>query len=350
MKGIDVSYYQGNINWKNVYRDGFRFAMIKATQGTNIVDPRFEENIVGAYSSGLACGTYHYFTAYTKEDAIAEAEHFIRTMEPYKDCIKLWAAIDVENREHQDVDKELLTNIVIAFCERVKEAGFKPMLYANGNFISYHYNYNRLRCYPLWYACWYAAEDENDKPTRDYDYLIWQHGLTQSSGIGGDVDGDYGYFDLPQDDPIEAGDVVKIQRGSYYYNTRIEVPDFVLENSWIVETVNDDRVVINKSIDGLAEINSAVYAADCFVVGNVDNQTDDPIDQPPKDDDPAPPQNNGGDEAGQDTVINHQPAPVDPGDDTEDDEDTSTMVKFFKMLLKALLIAVRSVFGKGGTN
>ena len=350
MKGIDVSLWQGDINWKSVYNDGVRFAMIKATQGKNIVDPQFANNIVGAYSAGVACGTYHYLSATTVNGAIEEAEFFAKTMEPYRDCITLWSAIDVEERKHQDLDNSTLTDIVIAFCETVKTLGYEPMLYANGNFISYHYEFDRLRKYPLWYACWYDAETENDKPIRDYDYKIWQHGVGRVNGIGGDVDADFGYFDLPEAEPVVEGDIVKVKPGAYYYGTSIEVPEFVLEKDWIVSSVSGDRVVIDASTDGLAQINSAVYQKDCIILGNVDPEPQ-PEPEPEPNPEPEPEPNPEPDPEPQPEPPTEEdpkePEPSEPSEPSEDDDTPPALVNFFKMILRALLIAVRSVFGKG---
>ena len=98
-KGIDVSTFQGEIDWQAVKRSGVSFAMIKATQGRAVssdaylfTDSRFVRNITQASQSGIECGVYHYLTARTVSEAVKEAEYFTRTILPYKPQIKLWAA------------------------------------------------------------------------------------------------------------------------------------------------------------------------------------------------------------------------------------------------------------------
>ena len=80
LRGVDVSSYQGRIDWSAAYADGIRFAMIKATQGRsltdanlrNFTDSRFHENAVGASGAGMVCGAYHYLTALNEAEAAEE--------------------------------------------------------------------------------------------------------------------------------------------------------------------------------------------------------------------------------------------------------------------------------------
>ena len=127
LRGIDVSYAQGTINWLAVYADGVRFAMIKATQGRAVssnsylfADRHFAANITGASDVGLKCGVYHYLTAKTVKEAQREAQHFIDTIAPYKPRIELWAAVDVEEKKYLPRNKKALSAIVNAFCAYVE--------------------------------------------------------------------------------------------------------------------------------------------------------------------------------------------------------------------------------------
>ena len=288
MKGLDVSLFQGVIDWKKVKKDGYGFAMIKVSQGKDVdnpysgcfEDPKFRTNIVNASDAGLLCGTYHYLCAINEEEAKTEAQFFCDAMKPYKDKIKLWASVDVEDvyppQYCGTVDKDKLTRIVRTFCSVVKANGFKPMLYSNTNYMTYHFNYNQLKDIPLWYANWYSGSGwtEADKPVRDFSYKIWQYGYCYTSGIGNGqsgVDGDFGYFtqaDINGDDEIREGDIIGIKSDAYYYGTDIFVPDFVIERDWIVEQVIGDRVYFDKSADGLYSINSAVAIEDCYLVAH----------------------------------------------------------------------------------
>ncbi len=381
MKGIDVSRWQGSIDWEEVGRAGVRFAMIKATEGAEGADPCFSANINGAVGAGIACGTYHYLRATQKEDTIAEADHFADVMDPLRERISLWAALDVETEEHRRLGKKKLTDLVILFCERVRARGYRPMLYTNNDFIAFCYDFERLTVYPIWLACWYDG-GENDRPVRDFSYQIWQQGVTRVDGISGDVDNDYGYFALPETpEEIRPGDVVRIRPGSRYYGTDIPVPEAVLERAWIVESVDGDRVVIDRSEDGGMAIDSAVAAGDLIPVGEAEGTPESPEENggagepeapdgdgesgdsaaPPQSDPPAgetPPDGSAPD-AQPDTPTEDpppgQPDPPTAGQDADPAEKEAAaeeeamekgLVAFFRMIFRAVRTALRAVFGR----
>lgn len=273
LRGIDVSYAQGTINWSAVYADGVRFAMIKATQGRAVssnsylfADRHFAANITGASDVGLKCGVYHYLTAKTVKEAQTEAEHFCQTIEPYRARIDLWAAVDVEEKKYLPKNKKLLTEIVNAFNAYVAAEGFKPMIYTNRDFLTNYLNYNGLNCRTIWRAHWksngsltYGDVDAASHPT-DYtgDMPIWQFGLGKSgtvSGIKAAIDLNYGYFDdtvqqsptivLPDTDEFAVGDKVKVRAGrNYLYGSTKKFTLWFRE--YEVLSVRGDRVVIGK--------------------------------------------------------------------------------------------------------
>jgi GH25 family lysozyme M1 (1,4-beta-N-acetylmuramidase) len=187
--GIDVSTHQGVIDWAGVAADKYSFAIVKATQGRSeyysyrdFVDSRFAANVVGASEAGLRVGVYHFLTAQTDDEARAEARFFCAAIEPYRERITLWAAVDVESR-HLPADKVKLTGIVKAFCAEVAAHGFAPMVYTNPNWLKNRLN--DLTKYPLWLALWRSV----DNPPAGYTWAVWQHtsgGWVQ--GIAGNVD------------------------------------------------------------------------------------------------------------------------------------------------------------------
>lgn len=206
MKGIDVSLWQGEIDWNAVKADGVSFAMIKASEGgspaeSGIADPRFRQNIENASAAGIACGVYHYLTAKTPAGAREEADFFLKTVRPFAGKIALWAAADMETGE--GLDRTALTDTALAFLRRVEEGGFSPMLYANTDYIRNRYDYARLSAYPLWYACWYDAAGEEERPERTFPFAIWQQGTGRVAGVCGACDVDYGFFSLPREEPAE---------------------------------------------------------------------------------------------------------------------------------------------------
>ena len=196
-KGIDVSTFQGEIDWAAVKRSGVSFAMIKATQGRAVssdaylfTDSRFVRNITQASQAGIECGVYHYLTARTVSEAVKEAEYFTRTILPYKPQIKLWAAVDVEEDKYLPTnDRALLTSIVKTFVNYVKTKGFEPMVYTNPSYLKYRLN--SIGGIPLWLALW---RDVNNVPQSYPDMKLWQYGKGSVSGIVTDVDLNLGFY------------------------------------------------------------------------------------------------------------------------------------------------------------
>ena len=206
-RGIDVSSYQGDINWALVKADGIDFALIKATQGRsetgnyrNFTDSRFDENIVGAHRWGIRCGVYHYLTAQTVSEAMAEADLFLSAIDPYKSTINLWAAVDVESK-YLPTDKTLLTQIVNTFCSKVTSAGYRPMVYTNPYYLKNRLN--NITYWDLWLALWRAKALV--PKVDDYPNLrVWQWGKEAVDGVAGKPDANYMISDIEVEEPPKS--------------------------------------------------------------------------------------------------------------------------------------------------
>jgi len=200
MKGIDVSYAQGKVDWERVKAGGTEFVMIKASQGRLIrnpngkpfTDPRFLENVKGACRVGLHIGVYHYLTASDTEAAIREAEYFLSVITPHKDKITLWACCDTEEDRYLPKGRSELTGVVHAFLKKVRTGGFTPMLYTNPNYLKY--KLLDVSMYPLWLAYWNASEAR----ALAYNPKVWKYGIGRAEGVNTRVDLDRGYFNLPE--------------------------------------------------------------------------------------------------------------------------------------------------------
>ncbi len=275
LRGIDVSTYQGNINWSAVKSSGIDFAIVKATQGRAVssnsylfTDRQFAANVTGAHDVGLKVGVYHYLTAKTVKEAQTEAAHFCDTIAPYKPRIELWAAVDVEEDKYLPQNKKTLSAIVDAFCAYVAAEGYRPMVYTNPNYLIYRLE--RIPDYDLWLALW---RDKSRKPT-GYDTMkIWQYGAETVKGIStGEVDSNFGYFDVAVEDvpskPVvatpdttefEVGDIVKVRTGkNYLYGTTKKFTTWFRE--YEVISVKGDRVVIGKK----GTVTAAVHADNLY--------------------------------------------------------------------------------------
>lgn len=187
-KGIDTSLFQGSIDWTKVKADGVEFAMIKASQGRTatydapFTDPRFVESRRSAGQAGLYWGCYHYLCARNLTEAKREAEYFVNLVKPYRDEMKLWAAVDVEDSSVGALSHDELTEIVELFCGIVREAGLRPMVYTNTNWLEWAKEFTPPAGVPIWQAHY----GRTDHPAGA---KIWQY--TDSGtvdGICGNVD------------------------------------------------------------------------------------------------------------------------------------------------------------------
>ncbi|MDE7229641.1 MAG: glycoside hydrolase family 25 protein [Oscillospiraceae bacterium] len=188
IKGIDVSVWQGVIDWKQVKEAGVRFAIIRSSSGPR-VDKLFDYNIVEAQKAGILVGVYHYCYAMNPEEAREEARHFIETIKPYR--IDYPVMFDFEDNSQAKLGKETLTAIAEAFLSELKNAGYYPMIYSYRNWLENNLDMDRLSEYDVALAEWNVTTPKYTRP-----YGIWQYSCKgRISGIEGDVDLDLCYRD-----------------------------------------------------------------------------------------------------------------------------------------------------------
>ena len=190
-KGIDVSRYQGDINWKKVAADGIEYAFIRlgirgASEGKLSMDVKYEDNIEGALENDIEVGVYFFTQALTKEEAVEEAEFVLEHLEGYDVTYPI--VLDVEevttkDPRTEDMTKQERTDVCIAFCERIKAAGYTPMIYGNLKTFLLMVDMEQLEDYEKWFAFY-------QMPLYfPYEFSIWQYTSTGSvDGIKGDVD------------------------------------------------------------------------------------------------------------------------------------------------------------------
>ncbi len=191
IKGIDVSYWQGVIDWRRVANSGVKFAIIRSSYSHDKVDKMFEYNITEAKKAGIYVGVYHYCYALNEEEAREEARFFIETIKPYE--IDFPVMFDFEDPSQAGLGREKLTRIAEVFLGEIKDAGYYPMLYSYKNWLTDNLDMDRLSEYEVAVAEW-----DVPKSTYNRRYGVWQYsckGLV--SGIEGDVDLDICYKDFP---------------------------------------------------------------------------------------------------------------------------------------------------------
>lgn len=190
-KGIDVSRYQEEIDWKKVAGDGVEYAFIRlgirgATEGKLAVDMAYEENMEGALENNIDVGVYFFTQALNEEEAVEEAEFVLEHLGDYD--ISYPIVLDVEevttkNPRTKDLTKEDRTDACIAFCERIKEAGYTPMIYGNLKTFLLMLDMEKLEEYEKWFAYYRTPL------YFPYEFSIWQYTSTgKVDGIGTDVD------------------------------------------------------------------------------------------------------------------------------------------------------------------
>ena len=175
IKGIDVSIWQPNIDWVKVKNAGIKFAILRGAYGTS-KDAKFDEHIKGAQSQGLDVGVYVYSIASTIAEAEKEATFILDVIKPYK--ITYPIMFDIEDVKQADLNIKARTDLCVAFCEKIENAGYYAMIYANKHWLETKLDYNTLKVYDVWLAQW------ADKPTWTGNYGIWQTGQEYVDGIG----------------------------------------------------------------------------------------------------------------------------------------------------------------------
>ncbi len=163
--GIDVSKYQGGINWQQVRNQGIRFAMIRVGTTKKGLDDQFINNINGANAAGVRTGIYIYSYATTPEAAAAEANQVLAWIAPY--TVTFPIAIDIEDSCQKGLNAAQLQAIADTFCGIINANGYEPMVYASRNWFmgrmpsvssaKWIAQYNTSCDYPGDYAMWQSS-------------------------------------------------------------------------------------------------------------------------------------------------------------------------------------------------
>ena len=255
-KGIDISYYQGDVDFEKVKNSGIDFIMIKAGQGRTaeynapFTDPKFKENIENAAransNSNTYLGVYWYYTASTDKEVLEEAEYLLKLIKPYKFNIKTYVAIDVEDSNLIKSNKSTLTRHIKTFCSIIKSAGFRPLIYANSYWLEK--KFTPPSDVPLWVAYWSDIIDI-DKITESYpNCKIWQCGARPVSGISGNVDYNYAYDiigDTNNDNKVNNKDISTLLKYLAGWNITINAQQ---------ADINQDGYITMKDVNSLIRL------------------------------------------------------------------------------------------------
>ncbi len=190
-KGIDVSRYQNDIDWSKVAGDGVDFAFIRlgirgSSEGTLVLDTTYEQNMKGAAANGIDTGVYFFTQALDEKEAVEEAEFVLENLQDYDITYPVVLdveAIETKNPRTKDMTREEWTKVTIAFCERIKEAGYTPMIYGNLRTFLLMLDMEQLEQYEKWFAFFRTPL------YFPYEHSVWQYtSKGKVDGIKGDVD------------------------------------------------------------------------------------------------------------------------------------------------------------------
>jgi len=192
-RGIDVSFYQENIDWKAVKEAGIDFAIIRAGYGRLISqkDTKFDQNVAGAKAAGIDVGVYWYSYADTPEAAVTEAEVCYEVIKDYQFEYPIY--FDIEDPMIADLPPEQLSAITDAFCSTLEKKGYYVGVTSYTSFLTYKLLPYIFEKYDTWVAHYGVVS-----PTYARNYGIWQY--TSSgyvNGIRTRVDLDYCYREYP---------------------------------------------------------------------------------------------------------------------------------------------------------
>jgi lysozyme len=184
LQGIDVSHYQGNVNWNAVKNAGCAFAYAKATEGTSVTDAQFAANWSGMKSAGLLRGAYHFYHA--NQDSTQQAQHFLSVVKLAPGDLPPFLDFEVNN----GVTGSALINGVQNWLDIVSsQMGVTPLIYTLTSFWNPNMN-DQFGKYPLWLARYSSAPGA--LPEGWSNWTFWQYSQSlPMSGISGNVDHDY---------------------------------------------------------------------------------------------------------------------------------------------------------------
>lgn len=201
MRGIDVSKWQGRIDWQRVKDAGIEFVIIKAGEGTEVAK-NFYTNINGAKEAGIPCGIYWFSNAKSSWEAVAEANACLEIASQYQ--LEFPVVCDFEYRSIEkcgnplEKDRTAATDAVLSFLETIENGGYYSMIYTNRNFSSRYFEFDRISSeYDVWCAGYNVSSPGLACGIWQYSQTGKVDGIDMDSRKKADVDLDIAYRDYP---------------------------------------------------------------------------------------------------------------------------------------------------------
>ncbi len=223
--GIDVSYYQGTIDWNAVKKSGVEFVFVRVGyrgygSGKLVTDAKAAENLRGAINAGLKVGAYIFSQAITPQEAREEAQYALNQVAGYH--ITMPIVMDYEYAEsgtgrlyNAKLSRETATQIVNTFCEYIIQAGYEPMVYANKSMLESSLNAGNIP-HKVWLANYVTKSEYQGN------YEFWQYSSSgRVNGINGRVDSNFWYDGLEQV-PEQETYTQTIENGVYVIESALQ--------------------------------------------------------------------------------------------------------------------------------
>lgn len=193
--GIDVSKWQGNFDFAKAKEEGVQFAILRGAYSTN-KDVKFEQYYNACKGLNIPVGVYLYSMAKSVSEARTEANFLINNVLKDKQ-FEYPIYMDVEDKVQRALGKDLLTDIIITFCDTLEKAGYYVGIYSSASFFKTYMHEDKLKRFDKWIAQW------NNSCTYNGEYGMWQFGgetnKIRSNKIAGvTCDQDYAYKDYPK--------------------------------------------------------------------------------------------------------------------------------------------------------
>ena len=192
--GIDVSKWNGTIDWKAVKNSGVNYVIIRcgyrgSSTGALIEDPKFVTNIKGATAAGIKVGVYFFSQAINRSEAVEEASMVLEQIKKYTISYPVFLDVEASGGRADGIDKATRTEVIKAFCETIQNSGYTAGVYANKSWLTNKIDTSQLGRYKIWLAQYASA------PTYTGRYDMWQYKSTgRVTGISGDVDMNLSYL------------------------------------------------------------------------------------------------------------------------------------------------------------
>ena len=282
LKGVDVSYHRGAIDWTRAKLAGVEFAILRLGYGSNIIneettaiigdyeqdDPEFINNVAGCESVGIPWGAYLYSYARNLDEAESEVQHILRRLKGKKPAYPIY--IDMEDADgykaRNGVSNDMCVQICEYVCNHLEGEGYYAGIYANKDWLENRLNDSRLDRFDKWLAQW------AESPTYSGQFGLWQYTSDGTvDGINGRVDRnqttdycDYPAYikenhlngwaeettpvaDIPAVEPVEepstgihASDVVHYS-GRLYGDSYGNNPGQTVDGNFVVDIVKENR-------------------------------------------------------------------------------------------------------------